>query len=51
MQGRPFSELYTVDDIEVDGELVVVTLDLADGRSPQTVLQSILVREPFTVSP
>jgi len=51
VQGRPFSDLYTVDDIDVDGELVVVTLDLADGRSPQAVLQSILAREPFTVSP
>lgn len=48
---QPWSERVRVDDVEVDGRVVVVTLDVLEGRSPGVMLQAILVREPFTVSP
>ena len=47
---QPWSDLVTVDDVEVDGRMVVVTLDLLE-RSPLLMLQSVFTREPFTISP
>ena len=48
---QPWSELVAIDHIAVDGPVVVVTLDLLDGRSPRLGYESILTRESFTVSP
>jgi hypothetical protein len=48
---QPWSEIVEVADIDVDGPVVVVTLDLLDGRAPTFALQTIFTREPFTVSP
>lgn len=46
---HPWSDLVTVADVDVDGRVVVVTLDLADGRPPTLAYQWILTREPFTI--
>ncbi|MFT3851687.1 MAG: hypothetical protein QM733_02940 [Ilumatobacteraceae bacterium] len=47
---EPRSERARVDDVEVDGHVVVVTLDVPDSRSPGVTFQAIFVHEPFTVS-
>jgi len=45
---RPWNDLVSVADVAVDDRVVVVTLDLADGRSPILAYQWIINREPFT---
>lgn len=40
----------TVDDVQVDGQVVVVTLDVLEGRSPSLVSQAIFNPESFTIS-
>ena len=48
---QPWSELVEVDDVHVNGQMVVVTLNVLGGRAPTLAYEAIFSRESFTVSP